>query len=77
MRVMPNNTANLNWLLHASYYLAWQEFLEFSNLTVEERKNGAHQLRWYITLLVEAGESSPRKIALSALNMHLHQRADA
>lgn len=58
-----------NSLRRVSYDLAWAEFIGLADLTRLERRDGARLLRWYIALLVAAGETNPRKIARSALGM--------
>jgi hypothetical protein len=55
-------------ITHSAYELAWQEFINFAGLSVDERRTGTKQLRWYI-LMIAVGERDPSKIARSALGM--------
>lgn len=55
-------------ITHSAYELAWQEFINFAGLSVDERRTGTNQLRWYI-LMIAVGERDPSKIARSALGM--------
>ena len=49
-------------ITHSAYELAWQEFINFAGLSVDERRTGTNQLRWYI-LMIAVGERDPSKIA--------------
>lgn len=53
----------------AAYKSAWQEFINLTALSADERTVGANRLRWYIHLMTEVGERDPSKIARSALGM--------
>lgn len=55
-------------ITHSANELAWQEFINFAGLSVDERRTGTNQLRWYI-LMIAVGERDPSKIARSALGM--------
>lgn len=33
-------------ITHSAYELAWQEFINFAGLSVDERRAGTNQLRW-------------------------------
>jgi hypothetical protein len=53
----------------AAYEIAWQEFINLTGLSADERRTGPNQLRWYIRLMTAVGERDPSKIARSALSM--------
>ena len=56
-------------ITQSAYELAWQEFINFAGLSVDERRTGTNQLRWYIRLMIAIGERDSSKIARSALGM--------
>jgi hypothetical protein len=47
-------------ITHGAYEIAWQEFTNFAGLSVDVRRMG-NQLRWYIRLMIAAGERDRRK----------------
>ena len=66
MSVQQTGTADV---ARAAYESAWQEFINLTALSADERTVGANRLRWYIRLMTEVGERDPSKIARSALGM--------
>ena len=66
---MTDRETNISELKSQAYAIAWSEFSKIDTTTPDEALYGPDRLRWYIKIMMEAGERDPQKIANAALGM--------